>query len=117
MIVVIDNYDSFIYNLVRYVNELGYLAQVFRNDTVTVNHLEKLNPQAIIISPGPCTPDEAGISVKLVQKLGEKIPILGVCLGHQAIGQAYGGRVVRALEPMHGKSCWIRHQQTSIFKH
>ena len=115
MIIVIDNYDSFIYNLVRYVSELGYPVQTFRNDAITVANLTALNPEAIIISPGPCTPNEAGISIETIQKLGKKIPILGVCLGHQAIGQAYRGKVVRALQPMHGKSCLIQHAQTSIF--
>lgn len=116
MIIVIDNYDSFIYNLVRYVSELGYPVQTFRNDAVTVTDLTALNPEAIIISPGPCTPNEAGISIETIRKLGKQTPILGVCLGHQAIGQAYGGKVVRALQPMHGKSCLIQHVQTSIFE-
>ena len=115
MVVVIDNYDSFIYNLVRYVSELGYGIQVFRNDAITIKNLAKLNPEAIIISPGPCTPKDAGISVGIIQELGDKLPILGVCLGHQAIGQAYDGRIVHSIQPMHGKSCWIHHSQTSIF--
>jgi len=115
MIIVIDNYDSFIYNLVRYVSELGYPVQAFRNDALTVEDLAKLNPHAIILSPGPCTPDQAGISISLIQKLGKNIPILGVCLGHQAIGQAYGGNIVRALKPVHGKSCCVQHTTTSIF--
>src|SRR5262245_59084802 len=114
MIVVIDNYDSFIYNLVRYVSELGYPVRAFRNDAITLDDFDKLTPQAIIISPGPCTPDQAGISIRLIQKFGEKAPVLGVCLGHQAIGQAYGGKVVRACRPMHGESCLIHHTQSEI---
>jgi anthranilate synthase/aminodeoxychorismate synthase-like glutamine amidotransferase len=115
MIIIIDNYDSFIYNLVRYVSELGYPVQAFRNDALAVEDLAKLNPHAIILSPGPCTPDQAGISISLIQKLGKNIPILGVCLGHQAIGQAYGGNIVRALKPVHGKSCCVQHTTTAIF--
>lgn len=116
MIVVIDNYDSFIYNLVRYVGELGYPVQAFRNDAITLDDFDELAPQAIIISPGPCSPDQAGISVSLIQNLGERVPILGVCLGHQAIGQAYGGNVVRARRPMHGEACLIHHTQSEIFR-
>ena len=116
MIALIDNYDSFIYTVARYVSELGYAITVLRNDCVTVEELEQLQPDAIIISPGPCTPSEAGISVAVIQQLGETIPILGICLGHQSIGQAYGGKIVSALEPMHGKSCFIRHDETSIFR-
>jgi anthranilate synthase/aminodeoxychorismate synthase-like glutamine amidotransferase len=115
MIVLIDNYDSFIYTVARYISELGYAVTVLRNDSVTVCELEQCQPSAIIISPGPCTPSEAGISVPTIQQLGKTIPILGICLGHQAIGQAYGGTIVPALEPMHGKSCYIHHNETSIF--
>lgn len=116
MIAVIDNYDSFIYNLVRYLGESGYPVQVFRNDAITVDELEKLNPRAVIISPGPCKPNQAGISVKLISQLGKKIPVLGVCLGHQAVGQAYGGKIVRAFRPVHGKSCVVHHTNHSIFE-
>lgn len=116
MIVLIDNYDSFIYNIARYISELGYPISVFRNDTITISKIKKLNPQAIIISPGPGYPAQAGISIGIIKKLGETIPILGVCLGHQAIAEAYGGKITHALEPMHGKSCLISHHQTSIFK-
>lgn len=116
MIVIIDNYDSFIYNLARYISELGYPVKVFRNDAITLDVFDQLIPEAIIISPGPCAPGQAGISVSLVEKLGKKVPILGVCLGHQAIGVAYGARIVRALQPVHGKSCLIHHAETSIFQ-
>src|SRR3972149_8996696 len=96
MLLMIDNYDSFTYNLVQYLGELGEDVQVYRNDLITVKEIEKLKPDYIVISPGPCTPNEAGVSVETILKLGGRIPILGVCLGHQSIGQAYGGKIVRA---------------------
>ena len=116
MILVIDNYDSFVYNLARYVEKLGFSSEVHRNDKVTIEDIEALAPEAIIISPGPCTPKEAGISIELVQKLGSRIPILGVCLGHQAIGEAYGGKTVRAAKPVHGKSATIEHDGSALFQ-
>jgi anthranilate synthase component 2 len=112
---MIDNYDSFTYNLVQYLGELGQDVRVFRNDQITVDEVARLNPQRIVISPGPCTPNEAGISVSLIERLGGKIPILGVCLGHQSIGQAYGGRIVRAKELMHGKTSLVHHRRQSVF--
>lgn len=116
MILVIDNYDSFTYNLVQYLGELGAEIEVCRNDKVTISEIEAMAPERIVISPGPCTPNEAGISVDVVRDLGGKIPILGVCLGHQAIGQAFGGRVVRAPYLMHGKISRIHHDGKSVFK-
>jgi anthranilate synthase component 2 len=116
MILMIDNYDSFTYNLVQYLGELGQEVQVHRNDQIGVADIERLRPSHIVISPGPCTPTEAGVSVEIIQKLGGKIPILGVCLGHQAIGQAYGGRIVRAKELMHGKTSMIQHTGTGVFR-
>src|SRR3990172_3183663 len=107
MLLMIDNYDSFTYNLVQYLGELGEDVRVFRNDRITVPEIEKLKPEHIVISPGPCTPNEAGVSVETIQKLADKIPILGVCLGHQSIGQAFGGRIVRAKQLMHGKTSMI----------
>lgn len=115
MILLIDNYDSFVYNLARYVSELGFTPKVIRNDMISVDEVIALSPSKIIISPGPCNPDTAGISLKLIRDLGHKIPLLGVCLGHQAIGQAYGGKVVRAQEPMHGKVSMISHQGEGLF--
>ncbi len=115
MILIIDNYDSFVYNLARYVGELGYKHQVYRNDKISIEKIQRLNPTHIIISPGPCSPNEAGISIALIQKYGMQIPILGVCLGHQAIGQAYGAKVVRAKNPTHGKCSYIKHNNSSIF--
>ena len=116
MLVMIDNYDSFTFNLVQYLGEL-YTAdiKVFRNDKVTVAEIERLSPRYIVISPGPCTPREAGISVEVIQKLGHRIPILGVCLGHQSIGFAFGGNVVRAPYLMHGKVSPIHHQGTGLY--
>src|SRR3989338_4072357 len=102
MILLIDNYDSFVYNLARYVSELGFFPKVIRNNALTADEVRTLNPAKIIISPGPCDPSKAGISLDIICRFGEKIPILGVCLGHQAIGQAYGGKVVKAKKPMHG---------------
>ncbi len=115
MILVIDNYDSFTFNLVQYLGELGLKTQVFRNDKISIKEIIKKDLMGIVISPGPCTPKEAGISVEIVQKLGAKIPILGVCLGHQVIGAAYGGKVIRAKKLMHGKSSYIYHQQKGIY--
>jgi len=115
MLLMIDNYDSFTYNLVQYLGELGEDVQVYRNDQVTVAEIEQLNPDHIVISPGPCTPNEAGVSVETIKKLGGKIPILGVCLGHQSIGQAYGGKIVRAKQLMHGKTSMIHHLSKNVF--
>ncbi|MGH8363031.1 MAG: aminodeoxychorismate/anthranilate synthase component II [Gammaproteobacteria bacterium] len=116
MLLMIDNYDSFTYNLVQYLGELGAEVRVFRNDALSVADVERLKPERIVISPGPCTPSDAGICVELIQKLGGKLPILGVCLGHQAIGQAYGGRVVHAARIMHGKTSAIRHTGKGVFR-
>lgn len=115
MILLIDNYDSFVYNLARYVSELGYERIVKRNDAVTIADIAQLKPTHIIISPGPCAPDQAGISLDVVRYFGDKIPILGVCLGHQVIGQAYGGCVMRAKNPMHGKSSAVIHHEQGLF--
>jgi len=116
MILVIDNYDSFTFNLVQYLGELGLKTQIYRNDKINIKEIIQKDLTGIVISPGPCTPKEAGISVEVVQKLGAKIPILGVCLGHQAIGVAYGGKVIRAKKLMHGKSSYIYHQQKGIYQ-
>jgi anthranilate synthase/aminodeoxychorismate synthase-like glutamine amidotransferase len=115
MILVLDNYDSFTYNLVQYLGELGVDLDVRRNDAMSVDDVGRLQPNAIVISPGPCTPDEAGISVPLVRRWGATIPILGVCLGHQAIVEAYGGQVVRAGRVMHGKTSPVLHDGTGLF--
>jgi anthranilate synthase/aminodeoxychorismate synthase-like glutamine amidotransferase len=115
MILVIDNYDSFTYNLVQYLGELGVEPTVRRNDALTVDEVGELRPEAILISPGPCTPSEAGVTVPVIKRWGPEIPILGVCLGHQAIGEAYGARVVRAKRVMHGKTSTILHDGTSLF--
>jgi len=115
MILLIDNYDSFVHNLARYVRELGWEAVVRRNDALTVDEVEAMAPSHIIISPGPCTPTEAGISTEIVRELGPTTPILGVCLGHQCIGAAYGGDVIRAGRAIHGKTSVITHDGTSIF--
>lgn len=115
MILMIDNYDSFVYNLVQYLGELGEDIRVFRNDKITIAQIEDLRPDHIIISPGPCTPNEAGISLALIQHFKGKIPILGVCLGHQAIGQAFGGEVVRAPRLMHGKTSQVYHDGKGVF--
>jgi anthranilate synthase/aminodeoxychorismate synthase-like glutamine amidotransferase len=115
MILVIDNYDSFTYNLVQYLGELGETLEVHRNDAISVEGVAARQPDAIVISPGPCTPSEAGISVSLVRQLGASVPILGVCLGHQAIAEAYGGRVIRAGRVMHGKTSLVRHDGTGLF--
>jgi anthranilate synthase component II len=116
MLLMLDNYDSFTYNLVQYLGELGQEVKVYRNDEITVEAVEKLNPAQIVISPGPCTPNEAGISVPLIKALAGKVPILGVCLGHQAIGQAFGGRIVHAKQVMHGKTSPIRHDSRGVFR-
>jgi anthranilate synthase component 2 len=116
MLLMIDNYDSFTYNLVQYFGELGQDVQVFRNDKISVAEIEKLKPDHIVISPGPCTPNEAGISIDVINKFKGQIPILGVCLGHQSIGQAFGGKIVHAHEIMHGKTSDIYHNNTDIFK-
>ena len=115
MIFVIDNYDSFTYNLIQYMGELGAEMTVKRNDQITVEEIEKLKPSKIVISPGPCTPNEAGISMDVIKKLGAKIPILGVCLGHQCIGQVFGGTVERAPYVMHGKTSFMHHNGKDIF--
>jgi anthranilate synthase/aminodeoxychorismate synthase-like glutamine amidotransferase len=117
MVLVIDNYDSFTYNLVQYLSELGATVEVRRNDQVTLDEVERMAPDRIVISPGPKTPAEAGICVSLVQRFSGRMPILGVCLGHQAIGEAFGGRVVRAPEIMHGKISSISHDGESVFSH
>jgi anthranilate synthase/aminodeoxychorismate synthase-like glutamine amidotransferase len=115
MLLMIDNYDSFTYNLVQYLGELGQHVAVYRNDQITLNDIEALAPSHIVISPGPCTPNEAGISVELAEVYGGEIPILGVCLGHQSIAQAFGGRVIRAQTLMHGKTSMISHRETGLF--
>jgi anthranilate synthase/aminodeoxychorismate synthase-like glutamine amidotransferase len=115
MILVIDNYDSFTWNLVQYLGELGVEPVVKRNDEATLDELAALAPDAIVISPGPCTPAEAGVSVEVVRRFGEETPILGVCLGHQAVGAAYGGEVVRARRLMHGKTSEVAHREDGIF--
>jgi len=115
MIVVIDNYDSFTYNLVQYLGELGQEIQVFRNDQVTLEEIRELNPDHIVISPGPGTPDDGGISLDILREFGPTTPILGVCLGHQCIGQAYGGKVTRAPRLMHGKTSAVYHNDGGIF--
>ena len=116
MILLIDNYDSFVYNLARYTEELGYRCQVVRNDAITIDEIRDCHPSHIILSPGPCTPKEAGICVPLIQALHAQIPILGVCLGHQAIGEAFGGDTIRAQVPMHGKATLIHHDGQGLFQ-
>ncbi len=116
MVLLIDNYDSFVHNLARYVRELGRPTTVVRNDALTVEDAAAMGPSHIVVSPGPGTPDDAGVSLALIARLGGTVPILGVCLGHQAIGQAYGGRVVRARRPMHGKTSAIHHDGTGVFR-
>src|SRR5687768_16638320 len=115
MILVIDNYDSFTYNLVQYLGELGETPVVHRNDAITVDQVGAMAPRGIVLSPGPCTPSEAGVTVGVIRRWGPEIPILGVCLGHQAIGEAYGGRVVRARRVMHGKTSHIEHAGGELF--
>ncbi|MEP7042497.1 MAG: aminodeoxychorismate/anthranilate synthase component II [Dokdonella sp.] len=116
MILMIDNYDSFTWNLVQYLGELGEEVRVIRNDEMTLDALRRLDPAAIVISPGPGTPNEAGLSLQIIDQLGGTLPILGVCLGHQAIGQAFGGKVVRAKEIMHGKTSLIHHDGRGVFR-
>jgi len=116
MLLMIDNYDSFTYNLVQYFGELGEEVGVYRNDEITLEEIARLKPARIVVSPGPCTPNEAGVSVPLIQKFAGKIPILGVCLGHQSIGQAFGGRIVHAKQLMHGKTSAIHHNDVGVFK-
>src|SRR4029453_11964659 len=115
MLLMIDNYDSFTYNLVQYLGELGADVRVFRNDAITLDEVATMKPDQIVVSPGPCTPSEAGISVPLIQRFAGEIPILGVCLGHQAIGQAFGGRIVRARRVMHGKLSPVTHDDQGVF--
>ena len=115
MILVIDNYDSFTYNLVQYLGELGATIEVRRNDAITVDDVGTLAPSAIVLSPGPCTPSDAGITIPVIRRWGSTIPMLGVCLGHQAIGEAYGGKVVRADRVMHGKTSLVAHDGTGVF--
>ncbi len=115
MLLMIDNYDSFTYNLVQYLGELGEDVVVKRNDEISVSEIEKMAPQRIVISPGPCTPSEAGVSVATIEKFAGKIPLLGVCLGHQSIGQAFGGKIVHAKTLMHGKTSQVTHNNTGVF--
>jgi anthranilate synthase/aminodeoxychorismate synthase-like glutamine amidotransferase len=116
MVFVLDNYDSFTYNLVQYLGELGAEVVVRRNDQVTVTEIEKMRPERILVSPGPCTPQEAGISIELIRHFAGKVPVLGVCLGHQALGAAFGGKVVRAKTLMHGKTSDVNHDSKTIFQ-
>ena len=116
MLLMIDNYDSFTYNLVQYLGELGQDVQVHRNDEITLAEIQVMQPEKIVISPGPCTPNEAGISLALINEFAGKIPLLGVCLGHQSIGQAFGGRIIKAKTLMHGKTSLIQHTNTGVFK-
>ncbi len=116
MLLMIDNYDSFTFNIVQYLGELGAEVRVFRNDQVTIPEIEAMAPEQIVISPGPCTPNEAGISIAVIRHFVGKVPILGVCLGHQAIGAAFGGQIVRARELMHGKTSMIHHDMETIFR-
>ncbi|MDP6198294.1 MAG: anthranilate synthase component II [Porticoccaceae bacterium] len=116
MILMIDNYDSFTYNVVQYLAELQADVHVYRNDEITIAEIEQLAPEKIVISPGPCTPNEAGISVACIEAFAGKIPILGICLGHQSIGQAFGGNIIRAKQVMHGKTSMIHHDDTGVFK-
>ena len=115
MLLMIDNYDSFTYNLVQYLGELGADVHVYRNDQVTLREIEDMNPEKIVISPGPCTPNEAGVSIETIKQFAGRVPILGVCLGHQSIGQAFGGRIVHARSIMHGKTSRIFHGDTGVF--
>ncbi len=116
MVFVLDNYDSFTYNLVQYIGELGAEVEVRRNDQVTVEQVEAMRPERIVVSPGPCTPRQAGISIELIRHFAGKVPVLGVCLGHQAIGEAFGGHVVRAAHLMHGKTSSVVHDNRTIFR-
>jgi anthranilate synthase/aminodeoxychorismate synthase-like glutamine amidotransferase len=116
MILVIDNYDSFTYNLVQYLGQLGAEVKVIRNDELTIPEIEALAPQKILVSPGPCSPAEAGVSVEVIRHFGSRLPVFGVCLGHQSIGHAYGGNVIRADRLMHGKTSPIHHDNSSVFR-
>jgi len=116
MLLMIDNYDSFTYNVVQYLSELGADVRVYRNDEITIEEIERLKPEQIVISPGPCTPNEAGVSMAVIEHFKGKLPILGVCLGHQSLGQVFGGDVVRAREVMHGKTSPIYHNNHGVFK-
>jgi anthranilate synthase component 2 len=116
MLLVIDNYDSFTFNLVQYLGELGASPHVIRNDELSVEQIDALGPDRIVLSPGPCTPTEAGVTVEVVRRLGPRVPVLGVCLGHQAIGEAYGGRTIRARRTMHGKTAPVRHKGEGLFQ-
>ena len=116
MLLMIDNYDSFTYNLVQYLGELGADVRVFRNDQITLQEIESLQPEKIVISPGPCTPNEAGVSIDTIKQFAGRIPILGVCLGHQSIGQAFGGHIGHARAIMHGKTSMISHNDTGVFR-
>ncbi len=116
MLLMIDNYDSFTYNVVQYLGELGADVVVHRNDEITLEEIQALAPEKIVISPGPCTPDQAGISMAVVERFGPEVPLLGICLGHQSIGQVFGGRVVRAREVMHGKTSMIHHAGKGVFR-
>src|SRR6266700_6771084 len=117
MLLLIDNYDSFTYNLYQYLSELGAVVEVRRNDEITLEEIEAMQPEQIVISPGPCTPNEAGLSCQIISTFGKRIPTLGVCLGNQAVGQVYGGNVVRAPVPMHGKTTLMYHQGQGVFQH
>lgn len=116
MLLLIDNYDSFTYNVVQYLGELGAEVVVYRNDEITLGEIEKLAPEKIVVSPGPCTPNEAGISMEVIRTFGPHVPTLGICLGHQSLGQVFGGQVVRAREVMHGKTSMIHHQGAGVFR-
>ena len=116
MLLMIDNYDSFTYNVVQFLGELGAEVQVYRNDAISLEEIEAMAPEQIVLSPGPCTPDQAGISLAVVERFAVKMPILGICLGHQSIGQAFGGRIIRAGKVMHGKLSPIHHQATGVFR-
>ena len=116
MLLMIDNYDSFTYNLVQYFGELGADVHIHRNDKISLDEIEAMNPQRIVISPGPCTPNEAGVSIAVIKQFSGRVPILGVCLGHQSIGQAFGGRIIRAKTLMHGKTSMIHHKDSGVFK-
>ena len=116
MLIMIDNYDSFTYNLVQYLGEIGHEVEVYRNDKITTDKLEKIAPEQIVMSPGPCTPNEAGICLEVIEKFAGRIPLLGVCLGHQCIAQAFGGDIIRAKKIMHGKTSMIYHDGRSVFR-
>ncbi|AEE97165.1 anthranilate synthase component II [Mahella australiensis] len=116
MLLMIDNYDSFTYNLVQYFGELGQDIKVYRNDAITLDEIEQMQPDMLVISPGPCTPDKAGVTMDAIRRFAGRIPILGVCLGHQAIGQVFGARVIKAAQPVHGKTSFVRHDGRTIYK-